>query len=172
MELSPAEKAPAFDRKGASVLDYERQVRLWMRSTKTDPAGSSSSLALHMNSAPRQVCLPAGGGHLDDQEGVTRFLEILPNFRASGAAGAIYRQVARLTQYRRAEQFINEFIVESDLLRRKAESKMDMGSGYPEQFASKLRMNNAGLYRQEESLVMASSHKSLMFEDAAANTRR
>ena len=33
-------------------------------------------------------------------------------------------------------------------------------------------MNNAGLPRQEKSPVAASSHKSLKFEDAAANMRR
>ena len=46
-----------------------------------------------------------------------------------------------------------------------------MGSGSPERVASILRMHNAALPRQEKSLVMASSHKSLKFVEAAANLR-
>ena len=49
---------------------------------------------------------------------------------------------------------------------------MEMGTGFPEQFASILRMGNAGSPRQEKSLVMASSRKSLKFEKVAANMRR
>ena len=98
-----------------------------------------------MNSAPRQFWQSAAGGHLDNQEGVARILEVLRNYFAPEAADAIYRQVMRFTQYRRAEQPADEFIVEFDLLRRKAESKMGMGTGFPEQFASIWRMRYAGL---------------------------
>ena len=61
---------------------------------------------------------------------------------------------------------------EFDPLRRKAEPKVEMGAGFPERFVSILRMSYAGVPRQEKSLVMASSHKSLKFEDASANMRR
>ena len=75
-------------------------------------------------------------------------------------------------QNRCAEQSIDESVAEFDLLQRRAESKMETGEGFPEQSAPKLRMNNALLPRQEKSLVMASNHKSLKFEEVAANMRR
>ena len=79
--------------------------------------------------------------------------------------------MARFTQIPGADQSIDEFIAKFDLLRRKAESKLEMGTGFPEQFATILRMHNAGLPRQEKSPVMASSRKSLKFLDVAANMR-
>ena len=47
-----------------------------------------------------------------------------------------------------------------------------MGAGFPEQFISISRTSYAELPRQEKSLVMSSSHKSLKSEKAAANMRR
>ena len=49
---------------------------------------------------------------------------------------------------------------------------MGMGAGFPEQLISKLRTNDAALSRKGKSLVMASSHKSLKFDEASANMRR
>ena len=53
-----------------------------------------------------------------------------------------------------------------------AEPKMEMGAGFPEQSASTLSMNHAGLFRQENSLATDSPHKSLEFAEVAATTRR
>ena len=52
---------------------------------------------------------------------------------------------------RRSDQSIDEYIVEHDLLRQKAESKMETGAGFPDQSASILRMDNAARYRHEKS---------------------
>ena len=49
---------------------------------------------------------------------------------------------------------------------------METGAGFPEQFVSISRANNAGLPRQEKSLVIASSRKCLWFEEASARARR
>ena len=78
----------------------------------------------------------------------------------------------RFAIYRRAEQSICEYIAEFDHLRRMADSKLGASADSPKQFVSTLRMRNAGLPRQENSLLMASSHKSLRFEDALADMRR
>ena len=49
---------------------------------------------------------------------------------------------------------------------------MGMGAGFPGQFASILRMSNAGVSRREKSLVIASCRRSLKFADASANMWR
>ena len=135
MESYPAEKVPAFDAKGSSFQYYEKRVRLWMRSKETGPAGRASTSVLQMNSVPRRVCFSARGDHLDDQTGVARILEVLRRYFAVEAAGASYRQS------------IDEFIAGSDL---RAESRMERGTGFPEQFASILRTHYAGLPRQKK----------------------
>ena len=84
--------------------------------------------------------------------GVARILEILRSYFAPEAADATRQQVARFLNY----QSIDEYVVEYDLLRRRAESKMEMGAGFPEQFVSILRGSNAGLPRHEEYVVAAS----------------
>ena len=118
-----------------------------------------------------KFCLVAGGDYLGNRDGIARILETARNNFAPEAAGASHQQVMRSTRYPRTDQSINEYIVELDLLGRKAESKMETDAGFPGQFVSILRVGEAGLPRREESLVMASSHKSFKFDVAAANVR-
>ena len=145
MAAPNAEKVPAFDGKGTSILDFEQQAPLRMRLTETDPASRSPLLVLHMNSAPRRVCPSAGGGHSNSRDGVARFSGVISNYFAPEAADAIHQQLMRFTQYRRAGHSMGEFVVELDLLRHEAASRMDVGAGLLEQFSSILRMHNAAL---------------------------
>ena len=141
-------KIPAVDGKETSFPDSEKQVQLRMRTTKTGPASRAPLLVLHMHLAPRQVCPSAGGYCLGNRDGVARVLDILGDYFAPEAADAIHQQVTRFTQYRRANQSIREFTVEINFSRREVGSKMEMGAGFPEQFAPIMPMNNAGLYRR------------------------
>ena len=67
---------------------------------------------------------------------MTRTLEILRNYFDPEAVGSKYLEVVRFTQYRRTDQTIDEYIAKFNLLWREAESKMEMGAGFPEQFTS------------------------------------
>ena len=109
---------------------------------------------------------------MGDRNGVSRILDILRNHGAPGPADAVYQEVKRILQYRCAGQTMVEFIVEFDLPRRRAESKMAAGTWFPDEFASILRMLNAVLPRKGKSLVMASGHASLKFAEVAASMRR
>ena len=93
MATPGSDKVPIFDGRGTSFLDFERQVHLWVRATKTEPAARESMLAPHMQPAPRQVCLAEGGEILDHCDGVARILEILQSKFAPEAADAINEQV-------------------------------------------------------------------------------
>ena len=75
-------------------------------------------------------------------------------------------------QFRRTGPTGGEYTAEYDLLRRKAESKIEMGAGFQEHFVSILCMQKAWLSRQEKSLALASNQNSLKFADAAASMRR
>ena len=89
-----------FDGKGSSFLDYEQQVRLRMCATRTDPASRASAVVMHVSSVPRRVCSSAGGGHVDDQDGVAQILGILRSCFAPGDEDAIYQQAMRFLRYR------------------------------------------------------------------------
>ena len=103
-----------------------------MRATKTEPAIPASLFVLRVHSAPRPVCLAAGGDVLGHHDGVARIMEILRSYLAPEAADAIHQQVVRFAHYRRSDLSIDEYTAEFDLLQRKAESKMEMGAGIPE----------------------------------------
>ena len=172
MASRSGEKAPAFDGRGAPFLDYENQAHLWMRTARTEVPARASLLLLRRQPAPRQVCLAESSDFLDSSDGVSKILDILRNYFAPEAVDAIHQRVMRFMRFRRTDQSIDEYIAKFDLLSRKAESKMEMGAGSPEQFVSILRMGDAALSRHEKTLVMASCRKSLRFKDASANMRR
>ena len=53
---------------------------MWTRATFPEPSNPVAALILRMNSAARQVCLPAGGDLLDGYDGVAFTLDILENY--------------------------------------------------------------------------------------------
>ena len=62
--------------------------------------------------------------------------------------------------------------MEFDPLRRKAESEMQMGAGFPNAPASVLRMQNAALLRQEKSPALAGTRTSMASIGPAMTMRR
>ena len=128
--MLPGPEEPVFDGRGTSFLDSVQQAHLRMHTTKTDPAIRAPFLVSHTHSAPRQVCLAAREDCFGNQDGVAGAPEILRKYFAPEAADAICHQVMRFMQFRRAGQSIHECIVEFDLLRREAESKVEVGDGF------------------------------------------
>ena len=126
--VSPGpDKVPAFDGRGSSILGFGQKVFPRVRAAETGLGSRAFLLLLHMHSARRQVSLAAGGdwAFSGDQDGVAGILGVPRDCSAPDAADAIHQQGMRFTHFRRAEQSIDEFVVEFDHLRRKAESKMD-----------------------------------------------
>ena len=112
-----SEKAPAFYGRGAHILDYDHQVRLWMRTTRIEASAGASVLILHMQPAPRQVCRANGGNILGRSGGATKILQELRNYFAPKAADAIHQHVTRYLRFRRTDQSIDEYLAEYDFLR-------------------------------------------------------
>ena len=106
-----------------------------------------------MRPAPRQVRLAEGSDILGHSDGFTRILDISRSYSAPEAADAIHRKVMRFMSYRTSDRSIDEYTAEYALLRARAESKLELGAGFPDQFASILRMSNTGLSRHETSLI-------------------
>ena len=97
------ENLPTFAGRGARFLNYERQVHLWMRTTRTEASACASALISHEQSAPRQVCLAEGS------DGVAKILGIPRNYFAPEAADAIHQRVMRYMRLRRTDQSIDEY---------------------------------------------------------------
>ena len=57
----------------------------------------------------------------------------------------------RILLFKRTMQTTGEYLVRLDLLRRKAESKMQIGGAYPATFASVLCMQNVPFSRPDKS---------------------
>ena len=170
--MPPAYKVPVSDGKGSSFQDYDRPVCLRMQMTHSEPSYRTAALILRMYSAERHVCLPADGDYLGSKDVLVRILEIAGNYFAPEAVDSTYRKVVRFRRQCRTDQAIVEYTVEFDLLRRKAESEMEIGAGFPGAFVSILGMQNAAPSQHEKSLVLARTQKSLDSLEVAATMRR
>ena len=67
---------------------------------------------------------------------------------------------------------MDTYLLEFEMLRQRAEARFDMGTGFPDEFASVLCIQNAALSKTEKQLVVASVGSSLVFGNVAAQTRR
>ena len=91
-----------------------------------------------------------------DQEVMMRIMQLLRDYFAPAAADAANQEVARFLHFESTGQTMDGYTARCDLLRRKAESKMQMGGDFPEVFASAPRTRNTPLAQPEESLGPAS----------------
>ena len=64
------------------------------------------------------------------------------------------------------------YLMGFDMLRRRAEARMIMGSGAPDEFVSALCMQNAALTQNGQTLVLASLGNALALQSVSAQMRR
>ena len=121
------EKVPVFDGRGASFLDYEQRVHLRMRTTRAELTARAPLAISRTQPAPRRECLAEGSAILDHDDGVARIFDILRIYFLPEAVDSNRQRVVRFTRFRRTDQFAGRYTVEYDLLRRKAESEMELG---------------------------------------------
>ena len=76
--------------------------------------------------------------------------------------------MVKFMYFKRTDQTMDTYIMEFEMLRQKAESRMVMGAGSPDEFASVLRMQNAALNKNEKTLVLASLGNTLAFPQVSA----
>ena len=67
---------------------------------------------------------------------------------------------------------MDTYIMEFELMREKAESRMLMGSGFRGAFVSVLRKTDAALSKHEKIMVLASLRNALAFPQVSAQMRR
>ena len=83
----------------------------------------------------------AQGVHL----GAQQISRILRERFAPGASDAVYKEVAKFMNFKCADQTMEVCLMELDVFRDKAEARMAMGSGFPDEFASAPRARHVAL---------------------------
>ena len=131
-------EAPKFDGGGGSLANYEAKVLLWKRAPAMRPGKEAARLLLHTSDVARKVCLSVGRDVIDNLDGAEQISRILRERFAPDAIDSIIQVVAKFTFFRRANQNTDAYITEFETLRGKAESRMAMGSGFPDAFVSVL----------------------------------
>ena len=164
--------APTFDGKGASFLDFEQRVALWSRTTDIPEDRRASQLVLHMEPFARQVCLQNGGDSFMEGVAVTEVLQVLKQYFLPDASDHVYQDVWKFLHHKRTDQTMERFLLEFDLLRAKAERKIQVGFRFPDSFISVLCMGNGSLSAHQKTLVMASVQGSLDSYPALAKQMR
>ena len=101
--------------------------------------------------------MSAGKDVIGNIDGVAHTPRILRERFAPDAIGSILQDTS---------------LLEFDLLRQKAEARMLMCSGFPDEFVSVLRMQSAALSENEKTSVLASLHKTPAFPAVSAQMRR
>ena len=92
---------------------------------------------------------------------VTEVSQELKQYFLPDASDHVYQDVWKFLPHKRADQTMERFLLEFDVLRTKAERKIQTGFRFPDSFISVLCMGNAGLTSHQKTLVMASVQGSL-----------
>ena len=125
-----------------------------------------------MDTLARQVCLNACGDAFLQREDAEHILRILRKYFQLDSLDHINRQVAKFSRYERTDQTTERYLLELEVLRRRAEARDAIGGPFPDAYVPILRMQNAALSRNEKLLLLASVHWSLDFPIAATQMRR
>ena len=131
---------PVFDGHASPFANYEAKVALWNQISSMGPHKRAANFLLRMTVVARKVCM----------EQISR---ILRQHFAPDATDDIFQDMVKFTNFKRTGQNMDRNLTELDMLRQKAEARMLMGSGSPDEFASVLRVQNTDSAKYEKFLV-------------------
>ena len=90
---------------------------------------------------------------------------------APDAVGAIYHDVVKFTNSKRADQTMDTHSTEFDTLREQPEARMGEGSGFADKRPPVLCTHHAALSKNEKSMASASIQNTLESPEAASQMR-
>ena len=125
-----------------------------------------------MDTIANQVCSHAGGDALISGDSADSILNISREYCAPDASDHVNQQIAKLLQFKNTEPTMDMFLVEFDIPRRTAESRVPVGTALLDALVPVLRMQNALSSRTEKSLLLASGQGTLSFPAVAKQLRR
>ena len=136
------------------------------------PERRAAQLPLHMSDVARKVFSSVGEDVIGNLGGAEQILKILQGGFAPDAIGSIPQDVAKFMYFKRTDQNADTYIMEFEMLRRKAEARMVMGFGYRDEFAAVLCMQHAGQTKDEKIMALARFGNTLASPQAPPHVRR
>ena len=158
---------PVLDRRSSFFANHEKKVALRTQIPTMESQKRAANFLLHMTDVAGRVCMSAGKDVVGNIDGVAHTLRILRERFAPDAIGSILQDVAKFTYLKRADQNADTY-----LLRQKAEARMLMCSGFPDEFVSVLCIQSAALSENEKTSALASLHRTPAFLAVSAQKRR
>ena len=134
--------------------------------------GRAANLLLHMSDVARKVYMTVGKdvvGNIAAAEPISR---ILRGRFAPGAIDSIFQDTAKVMYFKRTGQKMDTYLMEFNTSGQRAGARLIMGSGFRDEFVSVLRMRNAALTKNAQTLVLASSGNTLASQSVSAQMRR
>ena len=111
--------------------------------TTLGPDKKAAHLLLRKSDAARKVGVRAGKDVVGNLDRAEQILKISRERFAPDAIDSIFRDVVKFMYFKRLGQTMDTYLLDFDMLRRKAESRMLIGAGFPDEFVSVLCMQNA-----------------------------
>ena len=136
---------PTSDGHASSFANYEEKITSRNQICIVDPRKRAANLLSHMTDVERKVCTSVGKDSISNVDGVAQILRILRERFAPEAIDSVFKDVVKLLYLRRTDQRMDTYLPEFDMLQRKAEARMLMGSGFPDESVSAPCMQNAAL---------------------------
>ena len=121
---------------------------------------------------PRKVCMAVRKDYIGNNDGAQRILRISRERFAPDTIDPNHRDVAKFMNFKRADQTMGTYLLEFDMLRKQAESRMLMSSGFPDELASASCAHNAAFPKSKESLVLAGICTTLASPEVSSRMRR
>ena len=129
---------PHYDGQRSSFLNYEEKVLLWNQITPLEPSKRGPHLLLHMADVARKVCTTVGKDVIANNDGVMHILNISRDRLAPDRVDCIFQDIIKFMNFKKTTQEMDTYLLEFDILRQKAEARMSMGTGFPDEFVSVL----------------------------------
>ena len=98
-----------------------------------------------MSDVARKVCLTVGKDVVGNMDGVEAILKILRRRSAPDKVDCTFQDISKFMNFKRTTQDMDAYMLEFDMLRRRAEARLALGTGFPDECASVLCMENASL---------------------------
>ena len=80
--------------------------------------------------------MPAGKDVVENVAGADQILKISGKRLAPDAIDGVFQDVAKFTYFRSTDQDAGAHLLDFDMLRRKAGTRMPFGAGFPDEFVS------------------------------------
>ena len=116
--------------------------------------------------------MAVGKDQIANFDGARQIARILRERSALGAIEAIYQEMAKFMNFKRTDKTMDVYLMGSDVLRETTEARMFVGSGFPGEFVSILRIQSAPLSKNGEIPPLASIQNTPAFPVLANRIRR